>query len=76
MMPRQNTHAPRDGGTHDTSELPPGGYYFAPGSIDNAKPRPGLARRILAALAEVLILLAIAAAVGFASGWIQTRGLL
>lgn len=75
-MPRHNIHAPRDGCTHDTSELPPGGYYFAPGSIDNDKPRRTLARRILAALAEVLILLAIAASLGVASGWLHAKGLM
>lgn len=69
-------HHTKHGGRHDTRALPPGGFYFAPGSIDEDKPRPRRARRILGALAEVLILLAIGAAIGIAGGLIRVRGLL
>ncbi len=72
-MPHHDIHAPRDGGTHG---IPAGSHYFAPGVVEGGPPRRSRARRILAGLTEVLILLAVAAAVGIASGWGQTRGLL
>ena len=74
--PHDAPTAPSSACRHDTHSLPPGEFFFAPGAVEGGPPRRSRARRILAALAETLIWLAIAAAVGMASGWVQTKGLL
>ncbi|MDF1485370.1 hypothetical protein PY257_09290 [Ramlibacter sp. H39-3-26] len=58
---------------HDTERLPANGFFFAPGVIeggDSARRRDTWARAILIAAA----LAALAAALGFAAGWIDVRG--
>ena len=69
----QHRNTTNQGGTPGA---PTGSHYFAPGAVQGGPARRSRARRILAGLTEALILLAIAAAVGIASGWLQTKGLL
>lgn len=64
---------------HDTHQLPPGGFYFAPGAIEQEAPRTPRARRVrrwMALAAEVVLLAAISIALGVASGWFHAKGLL
>lgn len=59
---------------HDTEKLPCGGFYFAPGVIDDA-PRPGKRLSGWMRLArDVAVLLATAALIGFAAGVVQAKG--
>ena len=60
---------------HDARQLPPGGFYFAPGAVEQ-QPRAGRVPRWLVLLVEVALLLAIAASLGVASGWLHAKGLL
>ena len=77
-MHRRNTTTTSQGSANGA---PASSHYFAPGAVEGGPPRRSWARRswarrILGTLTEALILLAIAAAVGIASGWVQTKGLL
>ncbi len=69
----QHRNTTSQGGPQDA---PAGSHYFAPGAVEGGPARRSWARRILAGVTEALILLAIAVAVGIASGWVQTKGLL
>ena len=69
---------PGPGGTctHDTNTLPPGGYYFAPGAIEQGPRRRAVRlapwlRLVLGAMAVLLTsgLLGFAAGVLHAKGW-------
>lgn len=62
--------------TIDTQHLPPGGYYFAPGAIDNnAGPRRSKRRTGLLRFArDCIVLLAVAGLIGFAAGVLQAKG--
>ena len=60
---------------HDTDSLPPGGYFFAPGAIDNGGPRrrkrlTGLERFVR----DCIGWLAVAGLIGFAAGVLQAKG--
>lgn len=59
---------------HDTEALPPGGYYFAPGSIDHER----RSRKRLAGwqrfVRDCIVLLAVAGLIGFAAGYLQAKG--
>ena len=60
--------------THDTDTLPPGGYYFAPGAIEQG---PRRARRLLGwrrAVADLCCCIAIAGLIGAAAGYLQAKG--
>ena len=61
---------------HDTNELPPSGFYFAPGVIEPEAPqrKPRWLTATLELLAEAAILLAIVFTVGVASGVLQSKG--
>lgn len=68
---------PGPGGTctHDTNTLPPGGYYFAPGAIEQGPRR----RAVRLAPWQRLVLLAMAVLLasgllGFAAGVLQAKG--
>ena len=61
--------------THDTNTLPPGGYYFAPGAIEQGPRR----RAVRLAPWQRLVLLAMAVLLasgllGFAAGVLQAKG--
>ena len=59
---------------HDTDTLPPGGYYFAPGAIEQG---PRRARRLLGwrrAVADLCCCIAIAGLIGAAAGYLQAKG--
>ena len=63
-----------DSCSHDTEALPPGGFYFAPGTVEDCTPTrtDTVARGLLFAAA----LAALAAAIGISAGWITLGGLL
>ena len=63
-----------DSCSHDTEALPPGGFYFAPGTVEDcsATRTDTVARGLLTAAAVA----ALAAAIGLSAGWITVRGLL
>jgi hypothetical protein len=59
---------------HDTEALPPGGYYFAPGTVERS---PQRARRITGwrrLVLEAIALLAASGLIGFAAGVLQAKG--
>ena len=61
--------------THDTDTLPPGGYYFAPGAIEQGQRRRGVRlapwqRLVLGAMAVLLA----SGLLGFAAGVLQAKG--
>ena len=59
---------------HDTEALPPGGYYFAPGTVEHS---PRRARRITGwrrLVLEAIALLAVSGLIGFAAGVLQAKG--
>ena len=60
---------------HDTDALPPGGYYFAPGAIEQGQRRKGVRlapwqRLVLGAMAVLLA----SGLLGFAAGVLQAKG--
>ena len=63
-----------DSCSHDTEALPPGGFYFAPGTVEDcsATRTDTVARGLLTAAAVA----ALAAAIGLSAGWITVGGLL
>lgn len=68
---------PGPGGTctHDTNTLPPGGYYFAPGAIEQGPRRRAVRlapwqRLVLGAMAVLLA----SGLLGFAAGVLQVKG--
>ena len=59
---------------HATESLPPGGYYFAPGAIEQG---PRRARRLLGwrrTVADLCCCIAIAGLIGAAAGYLQAKG--
>lgn len=61
--------------THDTNTLPPGGYYFAPGAIEQGPRRRAVRlapwqRLVLRAMAVLLA----SGLLGFAAGVLQAKG--
>ena len=59
---------------HDTESLPPGDYYFAPGTVEHG---PRRARRITGwrrLVLEAIALLAVSGLIGFAAGVLQAKG--
>lgn len=59
---------------HGTESLPPGGYYFAPGAIEQG---PRRTRRLLGwrrAVADLCCCIAIAGLIGAAAGYLQAKG--
>lgn len=49
---------------HDTHQLPPGGYYFAPGAVEQHPARRRWLRAAVTGLQALAVLLALAAASG------------
>lgn len=70
------TRKPKNEGvSHDTTTLPPGGFYFAPGTVEDCRTSSKtdtVARSLLAAAAVA----ALAAAIGMSAGWITVGALL
>ena len=62
-----------DSCSHNTEALPPGGFYFAPGTVEDcsATRTDTVARGLLTAAAVA----ALAAAIGLSAGWITVGGL-
>ena len=65
--------------SHNTEDLPPGGFFFAPGTVEDCsatrartRKTDTIARGLLAAAA----LPALAAAIGISAGWITVGALL
>ena len=65
--------------SHNTEDLPPGGLFFAPGTVEDCsatrartRKTDTIARGLLAAAA----LAALAAAIGISAGWITVGALL
>ena len=59
---------------HDSEAMPPGGYYFAPGAIEQG---PRRTRRLLGwrrAVADLCCCIAIAGLIGAAAGYLQAKG--
>ena len=59
---------------HDSESLPPGGYYFAPGTVEHG---PRRARRITGwrrLVLDVIALLAVSGLIGFVAGVLQAKG--
>ena len=61
--------------SHDTDTLPPGGYYFAPGAIEQGQRRKGVRlapwqRLVLGAMAVLLA----SGLVGMVAGVLQAKG--
>lgn len=64
---------------HDADRLPPGGFWFSPGSLDGPYSRTvseRRTRRLSVGLYLVVIGLALAGTLAFASGWVSVAGLL
>ena len=62
-----------DSCSHNTEALPPGGFYFAPGTVEDCTPtRTDTVARGLPTAAAVA---ALAAAIGLSAGWITVGGL-
>ena len=61
------------GCSHNTEALPPGGFYFAPGTVEDCTPTrtDTVARGLLTAAAVA----ALAAAIDLSAGWITVGGL-
>ena len=60
---------------HDTQHLPAGGYYFAPGAIEDGGPRrarliTGWRRVVL----DIIVVLAVSGLIGFCAGVLQAKG--
>jgi hypothetical protein len=59
---------------HNTEALPPGGYYFAPGTVEHDSRRSrritGWRRLVL----ELIAVLAVSGLIGFAAGVLQAKG--
>lgn len=59
---------------HDTHQLPAGGFYFAPGTVQQPARGPRRRMRWAGALLDAAIVLAIGLALGVAGGWFQVKG--
>lgn len=64
----------------DTSTLPPGEFYFAPGTLIETRPRRGwrLSSQVVEAVSRATLAVAacgaLAAAIGFSVGWLTAKG--
>ena len=61
--------------SHGTETLPPGGYYFAPGAIEQGQRRKGVRlapwqRLVLQAMSVLLV----SGLIGFVAGIVQAKG--
>ena len=61
---------------HNTEDLPPGGFYFAPGTVEDCSATPTRTDTVARGLLAAAALAALAAAIGISAGWITLGGLL
>ena len=62
--------------SHNTEDLPPGGFYFAPGTVEDCSATPTRTDTVARGLLFAAALAALAAAIGISAGWITLGGLL
>ena len=65
-----------DSCSHDTEALPPGGFFFAPGTVEDCSTTPTKTDTVARGLLFAAALAALAAAIGISAGWITLGGLL
>ena len=65
-----------DSCSHNTEALPPGGFYFAPGTVEDCSTTPTRTDTVARGLLFAAALAALAAAIGISAGWITLGGLL
>ena len=62
--------------SHNTEDLPPGGFFFAPGTVEDCSATPTRTDTVARGLLFAAALAALAAAIGISAGWITLGGLL
>ena len=65
-----------DSCSHNTEALPPGGFFFAPGTVEDCSTTPTKTDTVARGLLAAAALAALAAAIGISAGWITVGGLL
>ena len=65
-----------DSCSHNTEALPPGGFFFAPGTVEDCSATPTRTDTVARGLLFADALAALAAAIGISAGWITVGGLL
>ena len=60
---------------HNTEDLPPGGFYFAPGTVEDCSATPPRTDTVARGLLAAAAVAALAAAIGMSAGWITVGGL-
>ena len=65
-----------DSCSHDTEALPPGGFYFAPGTVEDCSTTPTRTDTVARGPLTAAAVAALAAAIGLSAGWITVGGLL
>ena len=65
-----------DSCSHNTEALPPGGFFFAPGTVEDCSTTPTKTDTVARGLLFAAALAALAAAIGISAGWITLGGLL
>ena len=63
------------GCSHNTEALPPGGFFFAPGTVEDCSTTPTKTDTVARGLLFAAALAALAAAIGISAGWITVGGL-
>ena len=64
-----------DSCSHNTEALPPGGFYFAPGTVEDCSTTPTKTDTVARGLLAAAAVAALAAAIGMSAGWITVGGL-
>ena len=65
-----------DSCSHNTEALPPGGFFFAPGTVEDCSTTPTKTDTVARGLLFAAALAALAAAIRISAGWITVGGLL
>ena len=60
---------------HNTEDLPPGGFYFAPGTVEDCSATPTRTDTVARGLLTAAAVAALAAAIRLSAGWITVGGL-
>lgn len=63
-------------GQHDTTALPPGGFYFAPGTVVEESRKTARTDTLGRWLLTAAALAALGAVIGMAAGWLTVGGFL